>query len=167
LVGARIDVTKLEQERIETAIIDGFLHLLNTQTSVLEEITNTFKGISNEPVNREKLKATLSQLPIPDAIKSHLSKIDSIPDSINLKQMIFFAFLNEYLTPKMREAMKQQLAGIETQQGKLLGPQALRMLAIKQMADELPKLQQTVSVMAAKYMSSASAHTCRGSLTSI
>lgn len=134
LVGARIDITKLNQDRIEMAIIDSFMQLLETNKDIMKQFSSQLELVGNQKLDKVKLKELFPQFS---------KKIEQIPDSINAKQLLFFAFLNEVLTPKIRSALLLQIEDIE-KTGKIVGPQQLRTMATqanKQMLVELKKYQ--------------------------
>lgn len=131
LVGARIDITKLRQDRIEMAIVDSFLKLLESNKSSMMSFSQALDKIGNKAIDKNSLKLMAASGVLPKALSDKIAMIDKIPDSINPKQMAFFAFLNEYMVPKIRALMLSQVEASENQ-GVLVGPLALRAMALEQ-----------------------------------
>lgn len=125
LVGARVDITKLHQDRVEMAIVDAFLAELEVNKDSMTRIAASLETISANPIDKEALKAMAAAGLLPKEIADKAAFIDKVPDSINLKQLVFFAFLNEVMTPKLRLALLAQVSEIE-KQGRLIGPIELR-----------------------------------------
>lgn len=86
---------------------------------------------------------------LPKELADKVALIEKVPDSINLKQMAFFAFLNEVMTPKVRVAILAQVSDLE-KQGKIVGPVELRKMARahgNSMQAEIAKFEQKVSAI--------------------
>ncbi|MGZ3770710.1 MAG: hypothetical protein ACXVCP_13980 [Bdellovibrio sp.] len=131
LVGARIDVTRLVQDRIEMAIIDVFLSELSRNKDLLKQVSDSLSAIASKPVDKESLKKLASSGLLPAQVAQKINLIDKIPDSINAKQLVFFGFLNEVLTPKLRDVLMPQIAALQAQ-GQIVGPMEIRRMARKQ-----------------------------------
>src|SRR5690606_34211824 len=56
LVGARIDIARLEQERIESAIIDTFLQTLDSQEAYLQKYSKALDEIGNTPITAAQIE---------------------------------------------------------------------------------------------------------------
>ncbi|WP_374073285.1 hypothetical protein [Bdellovibrio bacteriovorus] len=146
LVGARIDVSKLSQDRVEMAIIDTFLREIANNRETLQRVADVLNSLSSKPIDKEALKKMAASGILPKELADKAAMIDKIPDSINLKQMVFFAFLNEVMTPKLRGALMLQVSTLE-KTGKIVGPVELRKMARAQgklMLAELSKLEEKV-----------------------
>lgn len=131
LVGTRIDVTKLGQERVEAAIMDVFLSELDHNRDLLKNVSETLTTVAAKPVDKNSLKKMAYSGLLPKQLAEKLSVVDKIPDSINLKQMVFFAFLNDVMTPKVRAAIMKQIEVAETK-GEIVGPIEIRKMAREQ-----------------------------------
>ncbi len=128
LVGARIDITKLNQDRVEMAIIDTFLSEIESNKESMKRMASALESLSKKPIDKKGLMAMASAGLLPKELSDKAAMIQKIPDSINLKQMVFFAFLNELMTPKLREAMLAQISMMEAQ-GHIVGTMELRKMA--------------------------------------
>ena len=131
LVGARIDISKLHQDRVEMAIIDTLMSELEKNQQSLESLTKNLDTLGSKSLNKKALEAFLGSGMIPKEIAQKIKLLDKIPDSINIKQLAFFGLLNDVLTKKVRPILLNQIAEVE-QQGKLVGPQEIRAMALKQ-----------------------------------
>lgn len=146
LVGARVDVAKLSQDRVEMAIIDSFLSELAHNRDTLRRVSEVLNALSSRPLDKEMLKQVAASGMLPKEIADKVGMMDKVPDAISLKQMVFFAFLNEVMTPQLRGALMPQVDALE-KAGKVVGPMELRKMARAQgtlMMGELSKLEQKV-----------------------
>lgn len=139
LVGARVDVTKLHQDRVEMAIIDTFLAEMENNKETMTRIAKALEAIDSRPIDKKSLMAMANSGLLPKEFADKAAMIEKIPDSISLKQMAFFAFLNEVMTPKIRTTLLTQLTEME-KQGRLVGPQELRKMARTQQAGMMKEL---------------------------
>nr|WP_295900787.1 hypothetical protein [uncultured Bdellovibrio sp.] len=146
LVGARIDVSKLSQDRIEMAIVDAFLSEVANNRETLRRVSEILNLISSKPIDKEALKKMAASGILPKEYADKVGMIDQIPDAINIKQMAFFVFLNDVMTPKLRAVLQAQVEALE-KLGKPVGPMQLRKMAKAQgklMLAELSKLEEKV-----------------------
>lgn len=127
LVGARVDVTKLHQDRIEMAIIDTFLTELDANKEAMARLSAVLEGVASKSVDKEGLLKMAHSGLLPKELADKAALIQKIPDSINLKQMAFFALLNEVMTPKLRGILLNEVSALE-KQGRLVGPMELRQM---------------------------------------
>lgn len=126
MVGLRIDVTKLEQERIENAIIDNFLKYISKNNNIVKSLATSFKGIGNESLKKSDLKKMLaSQLLSKEQFEKINSMVDQVPDGVNIKQLIFFYMMNEVVTPKLRSQVQESISTAKAK-NQILGPLELR-----------------------------------------
>lgn len=128
LVGARIDVTKIHQDRIEMAIIDSFLAELDANRTEMSRLAQALESVASKPVDKKALMALATSGLLPKEVSDKAGLIEKIPNSINLKQMVFFSFLNDVMTPKIRAALQAQVVALE-KQGRIVGPMELRKIA--------------------------------------
>jgi hypothetical protein len=153
LVGTRIDVTKLKQERAEMAILDVFLQILDRHRDQLEKVARGIQALGNRPIDKAQLQALAAKGVLPPALAAQISNLDKIPENINIKQLAFFAFINQKMTPEIRTGLMSQITASE-EQGKPLGPLQIRTLADtyeQQMIQSLVGFQQSLE----KYLSTA------------
>jgi hypothetical protein len=149
LVGARVDVTKLHQDRVEMAIIDSFLTELETNKESMARIAASLESIASKPIDKKALMAMAASGILPKELADKAAMIQKIPDSINMKQMVFFAFLNEVMTPKLRAVLLAQVGEME-KQGRVVGPMELRKMARAQgaaMQSEIAALEQKITAV--------------------
>lgn len=146
LVGMRIDISKLKQERVEMAILDVFLKLLDRNRTQLEQAAKSLEQLGNRPIDKLQIKAMAAQGALPPQLASQLSKLDKLPENINIKQLAFFAFLNEKMTPEIRTFLLAKVTEAEGQ-GKLMGPLLIRSIADsfeQKMAESISGFQQSL-----------------------
>lgn len=127
LVGLRLDISKLEQERIEMAIVDTFLSELNRDRRLIHDLASQIERLGAGPINKEQLTALATHFG-PEA-QAKLSAVSNVPDSINIKQALFFAFLNEKLTPELRTLVTARIRQIEQTEKRWVGPLEIRGIA--------------------------------------
>lgn len=147
LVAAHLDVTKLRNERIEMAIIDTFLREVETNKGLMERINESLKVVSSKPVDKQSLRALAASGLLPQEVAAHAASIDKIPDSINIKQLVFFALMNEVITPKLRESILLQLSQSE-KSGHITGLIELRHIARahgQMMLKEMERFEQKIT----------------------
>ena len=126
-MGARIDVTKLHQDRVEMAIIDAFLAELEANKEQMDKLTAVLEKVAAKPLDQEKIQKLIKSKLLPESVQSKTKALEKVPDAITIKQLVFFAFLNEYMTPKIRKALLEKVATKEAE-GKIVGPQELRQM---------------------------------------
>lgn len=130
LVGLRINLKSLPQERTEAAIVESFLSLLESHQSALSTIVAHLDQIGDKPLSRQELLKLSQSSSVPENYKKIIqSRITEIPENANLKQLVFFFFLNEILTPNLRtELIRQQ--EIAFANGQIIALSELRGLAL-------------------------------------
>lgn len=130
LVGAELQLHRLELERTELAIIDSMFDLLSEKREAVRSIVEKTESLGNDPIKTEDLEVLVNQ-----GLLSRKA-IEKIPSHIKPRQMIFFAYLNEVFHPKIRKLMMKLLLE-QKAQGHLLGLQELRLLAYQVQEDNL------------------------------
>lgn len=132
MVGMRIDVSKLEQERIENAIIDVFLQYVKANKNNMEAIAKEFKNVGTTAISKDDLlkKLVEFQFLTDDKRKQLQAMIEQVPDGVNIKQLMFFYMMNEVATPKLRDELMKKIVD-EKKQNNFLGPQAIRKFVSK------------------------------------
>lgn len=131
LVGARIDITKLHQDRIEMAIIDSFMTSLTQNKNSIQKLSAAIQDLGNNPINKQALLDFANSGLLPKPLAEKLASAEKIPDSINIKQLLFFGFINNVMTPKLRTVLLEQVSELE-KKGVIVGPQELRKMVLNQ-----------------------------------
>ncbi|HPI40655.1 MAG TPA: hypothetical protein PLJ21_07610 [Pseudobdellovibrionaceae bacterium] len=134
LVGLKIKMDQLSQERIEAAIVESLLNLIENNKKIMQKIEAQFDQIGDKPLTREDLQKISTNPKVPEKYRKQISdRINDFPENANLKQIVFFFFLNEILTPQLRtELLAAQSLSIE--KGKVWGPLELRRQAQSKVA---------------------------------
>jgi hypothetical protein len=128
LVGLRLDIGALAQERIEAAIIESVFRQLQNNPKQLKQITDALLPIGNNIADKEQLRKLFKSGLLPKEFSAYEKNLDAIPPDINYKQLVFFAFVNEVLTPKLRQVMTAQVKA-ELDAGHIVGLGRLRVIA--------------------------------------
>ena len=141
LVAFTIDMPRLGLDRIDVAMIDVLLALMKENPDVVREYMEVFKDYGNEPVDKAQIDKQ-QVLTIAKAMGMSFTeeKLDGLlaqlPANINIKQVIFFTFLNEVLHPTLQaEIVKQEKAYFE-KTGKPFGLLTLR-VAVKEVLSKM------------------------------
>lgn len=130
LVGFRVDVLRLRQERIENAIVDSFLSWAEVNPAITGELRRRLEAVGNRPLTRDDVQKLIASGLVPEEMRAGLeARIGQAPDNANVKQLIFFYVMNDLVTPKMRDTMLNTVLLAE-RQGRLIGPVELRRMAV-------------------------------------
>lgn len=123
LVGFRINMAKLEQERVENAIIDLFLKWAERNKSELEQLSSSLETLGDKPIAKAEIEALVAKGLIPADKKDLILKtLQEIPEGVNMKQLVFFYTMNDIMTPKIRAQVMAELA----KSSQIVGPLAIR-----------------------------------------
>jgi hypothetical protein len=127
------------------ALMDVLMQIMNEQNLSVTKSINSLGNLGSQIVDPKVIRRKLEMLKrlgikLPanaDAI------IDTFPKNINYKQLLFFAFINERLTPKVIDQLsKQEQQLLAT--GKVLDLETMR-ISIKTVVEaELKQFAQTV-----------------------
>ena len=133
-------VNKIEEDRVDSAIIDVFFDFLNDHKASGGKYLVALESLGNDPLTDEQLSALIAALEkngvaVPAETSTALA---NRPKEISTKQLLFFAFLNNYLTPKVRKAI---------QPGIFLAPKALRDRVSILVENELNQARQQVEAV--------------------
>lgn len=143
LVGTQIQLHRLEQERVELAILDSMFDLLAQNKDLVEDIVKKIETLGDEPIKPEEIKFLVDNKILPE------SAISKIPENIKPRQMIFFAYLNEMFTPKIRQVVMERLRQ-KNESGKLMGLQEMRLIAYRIQEERLGELINGVEFFVGK-----------------
>jgi hypothetical protein len=152
MVGMRIDVSKLEQERIENAIIDVFLQYVKANKNNMEAIAKEFKNVGTTAISKDDLlkKLVEFQFLTDDKRKQLQAMIEQVPDGVNIKQLMFFYMMNEVATPNLRAQVMQKVTDAK-QKKQYLGPQQLRQIVGDFATPSFESYFQNMKTMLAKF----------------
>lgn len=103
LASLRLDVSKLGQDRAEMASIDALFTLIAMKKSDIRNSLSVFDDLGSSPVTEAQLTYLRSLSFIPAESRKMIDT--SVPANMNLKQLVFFGYLNNVFTPKMRTAV--------------------------------------------------------------
>ena len=105
LVGMTIDVSELQEDRIDVAVVDTLIALMQEKQDQFAPILDRLSTIGNSDTSTY----TLDQLVAKGLLsRSKAQEIKSkIPEGANLKQLVFFGFLNSVLFPQIRATMER------------------------------------------------------------
>jgi hypothetical protein len=146
LAAFSLDVSKLGQERAEMAALDAVFTLVAKNHLKVRESLKAFDNVGSNRVTPEQL-AYLSQLPfIPAEMRGKLSK--EVPPNINLKQLVFFGYLNQVFTPELRTALLAEAENFEAKRGRPPGLNELRSLAARHAVAHFDALLRKMMKMA-------------------
>lgn len=151
LVGFRVDVFRLRQERIENAIIDSFLAWIESNPALSMDLRRKLEPIGNRPLRQDDVQRLISIGLVPEEMRATLlEKVGQMPDDVNVKQLVFFYSMNELITPKLRDTMMSLVLQAE-RRGSLPGPLELRRmsatLATQMWARQIASLQQKLALL--------------------
>ena len=142
LVSMQFNPTRLGHDRIMIALIDTLTQLMNENETLITGLSFLLRDVGNRELSPKKIKAYLKiiseklEIKIPEKF---LEIIDRIPHRINFKQLVFFAFLNEYLERKVTEGMAIAEDQI-TKAGGYFSPAMVRSLIYGSITTELQEL---------------------------
>ncbi len=116
LIAMQFDLSKFSQDRMRVALIDALYLFMQDHDEIAQGIFKKFAALGNGALKPAEIKAKLAQLQawgvkLPSGA---LAKVDSIPQNINFKQLLFFSFLNDHLTPAV-------IATLEKKEKELMG----------------------------------------------
>jgi hypothetical protein len=145
IVSLQFNPSKLSGDRMTIALMDVLMQIMNEQNLSVTKSINSLGNLGSQIVDPKVIRRKLEMLKrlgikLPanaDAI------IDTFPKNINYKQLLFFAFINERLTPKVIDQLsKQEQQLLAT--GKVLDLETMR-ISIKTVVEaELKQFAQTV-----------------------
>lgn len=152
MVGMRIDVSKLEQERIENAIIDVFLQYVKSNKKNMQAIAEEFKNVGTTTISKDDLlkKLVEFQFLTDDKRKQLQAMIEQVPNGVNIKQLMFFYMMNEVATPSLRAQVMQKVTDAK-QKKQYLGPQQLRQIVSDFATPSFESYFQNMKAMLAKF----------------
>ncbi len=151
MVGMRIDISKLEQERIENAIIDVFLQYVKANKNKMETIAEEFKNVGTSAIRKENLQKLVEFKFLTDDKRKQLqAMVEQVPDGVNIKQLMFFYMMNEVATPNLRAQVMQKVMDAK-QQKQYMGPQQLRQIVSEFAAPSFESYFQNMKAMLAKF----------------
>lgn len=99
-VGFIINLERLEEDRLDAAIIDALIDFFATNQTAVSRFLDRVQALGAKPMNTRQIE-TLANLIGVDSSKLEGFKAH-VPNNISLKQLIFFGYLNKVFTPKMR-----------------------------------------------------------------
>jgi hypothetical protein len=110
IISLQFNPAKLSSDRMAIALIDVLMQIMNENNQSVTKSINSLGKLGSAIVDPKVIRRKLEILkrlgiklpPNSDAI------IDSFPKNINYKQLLFFAFLNERLTPKVLAQLSSQ-----------------------------------------------------------
>lgn len=148
LVGFRVDVEKLAQDRVEMAAIDSLLALIASNNQKIRERLQVFDGMGEKTITKEQLDFIKNLKVIPEEMRAKITT--SVPANINIKQLVFFGYLNEVFTPQVREAMLKDAAAFQAANGRPPGLNELRGLAVRHTVEHIGKMKALAEEFARK-----------------
>ncbi len=105
IVAFMIDISKLQEDRVDVAMVDVLMQLMQQHSHLVEPLLSKMDQLGNTPITENQINYFTTVLGLPkekvEAIKG------KIPANINLKQLLFFGYLNQKLTPNIRKALHQ------------------------------------------------------------
>lgn len=129
LVGFRLDVEKLSQDRIEMAAIDALFTMVTRNHQQIRESLKAFDSIGERKITAEEIAYLKETELIPLQIRERISS--EVPANINIKQLIFFGYLNQVFTPSIRKAMQNDVDMIWASEKRAPGLNELRAIAAR------------------------------------
>lgn len=143
VVGVRINIAKLSQERIESALFEVLLEEVLKEAKTLENISKKLQSLDEKPLNKKTLQDLIARGLIPQSMTEHLGFLDKIPNNIKLSQLLLFGFMNEILTPKVRDTIEEKIKGQIVSQNELKNILRANISIVKEsLADVITKLGQ-------------------------
>lgn len=151
LVGFRLDLNALQQERIEMAIVDDLLLALDARQESMVKIQQLLQNMGNNPLQKEDILKFIESGLLPASMQQMAQdNAAEIPSGVNLKQLIFFAGLNQWIVPDLRAAVTAQMNEAESR-GEIWGPVELRQRIMAQVNAALEqaaaKLEAQISAL--------------------
>ncbi|MEN0060487.1 MAG: hypothetical protein AAGB31_16725, partial [Bdellovibrio sp.] len=101
-----------------------FMTELERNQALMQEVAQSLETLATAAIDKENLKKIAQSGLLPEQLAQKAGLIEKITDSITLKQLVFFSFLNEVMTPKLRAAMMKDL-----EKSPYMGPIELRIKA--------------------------------------
>ena len=105
LVGMTVDVSELQEDRIDGAVADTLIALMQEKQDQFAQILDRLSTIGNSDTSTD----TLEKLVVKGLLsRAKAQEIRSkIPEGANLKQLVFFGFLDSVLFPQIRATMER------------------------------------------------------------
>lgn len=139
LVGFRLDVQKLGQDRIEMAAIDALFTMVAQNNQQIRDSLKVFDSLGERPISADEIAYLKGIEVIPLEIREKIST--EIPANINIKQLIFFGYLNQFFTPSIRGALEKEVQAMLMSEKRSPGLNELRAIAAKHTIDHISLLK--------------------------
>ncbi len=147
LIAMQFNPQKLSADRIIVALTDAIMKILIENRAYLAHYIEQLGPLGTEIVDPVILKEKIlliSKLLNFKITPETLTAIEQVPENINYKQLVFFAYLDQKLAPKMVKEMQ----GYEKQlhsQGKILDLITMREVIYPAVEKEIKKFIQQVN----------------------
>lgn len=110
LVYQEFDLDKFQKDRIMVAFIDILLATITSNdATILKMVAQKVEKIGGVKVKKDELKAFLvaikSKLPRLEIPQRFIDSIDTLPEGINVNQLVFFSIVNYYLEKEILAAV--------------------------------------------------------------
>jgi hypothetical protein len=139
LVGSEILLHRLELERVELAILDSMFDLLSSKQEIVQNWIVKTDALGDKPITPEQIEFLIKTKVITREMAA------KVPSQIKPKQMVFFGYLNEVFTPKIRKAVMAELL-TKKAQGQIMGLQELRLKAFQEQESRLQEMVRGAEV---------------------
>ena len=109
LISMQFNPRKLSKDRIIIALTDAIMKILITNKSYVESYIDQLGPLGTEIVEPDALTEklmVLSKLFGFKVSKETLQAMKKIPENINYKQLVFFSYLDQQLTPKVLKQIR-------------------------------------------------------------
>ena len=137
---------KLSQDRIIIALTDIIMQIMSNNRHYMQQYIDKIGLMGTEIVQPQKLKRQLIMLSHSLGFSINASTIEmleQVPENINYKQLIFFAYLDQQLAPKIVKIIMHEEQRL-LRQGKLLDLISLREQIYPLIASELKDFMQKI-----------------------
>jgi hypothetical protein len=132
------------EERIDTALIDTLLYLMDENKTLVSDYLDDFENIGNEPISDQQILVVSTQLKLKGVnVPPHvLAALKNRPQNISAKQLLFFSYLNDVMTPSIRASFDPTVA---------VGPLKLRSDMVPIVEKHLRELRDISLELASSY----------------
>ncbi len=103
-----VEINLTAEERVDTALIDTILYVMDKNKELVHEYLEAVKDVGNDPITDEQIAFVKFQLKTAHGIEipeNVLKALQNRPKNITTKQLLFFAYLNDVMTPSIRETV--------------------------------------------------------------
>lgn len=162
-VGFGINIERLERERLEYAILDYLMWMVEAGDPQFLKISELFESLTRRTISKDQilsfLKSITSSPPVASAdaealesSKKWILEIEKkLPEQSTLRQVVFSTYLNTIYTPDMLERLRKKLSTMPAKVRDSVGPERLRGLSAEVFTEHVEKHFKDLKSMIGKF----------------